>query len=131
VASDYLETSQSDAQEISKTLQLVDTLLASEKLSQLYEGDATELRKNVRKILVNIRTDIENLGELEKSDTFKTDPTLANRRYQLMKNVETAKIDFEFDIFPALEKLTKQVVEKSQQNPPLQVEEDALPPSPP
>jgi hypothetical protein len=131
VASDYLETSQSDAEEMSKTLQQVDTLLASEKLEQFYKGDATELRKNVRKMLVNIRTDLEALGNLEKDDPFKTDPTLANQRYRLIKNIETAKIDFEFEIVPALEKLTKQIVEDSQQNPPEQVDEETLPPPPP
>lgn len=130
VASDYLESSQRDAEEITKTLQQVDTLLASEKLHQLYQGDAAELRKNVRKMLVNVKTDLEALGNLEKDDPFKTDPTLANQRYKLIKNIETAKIDFEFEIIPALEKLTKQIVETSKQNPPAQVDEKALPPPP-
>ncbi len=130
MASDYLESSQSDAEEIAKTLQQVDVLLGNEKLNQLYEG-AAELRKNVRKMLVNIKTNLEALGNLEKEDPFKTDPTLANQRYKLIKQIETTKIDFEFDIVPALEKLTRQVVEKSKQNPPEQVDEKALPPPPP
>jgi hypothetical protein len=131
VASDYLESSLSDAEEIAKTLQQVDALLGSDKLDQLYKGDAAELRKNVRKMLVNIKTDLEALGNLEKDDPFKTDPTLANQRYKLIKNIETAKIDFEFEIVPALEKLTRQVVETSKQNPPQQVNEETLPPPPP
>lgn len=131
MASDYLESSLSDAEEIAKTLQQVDALLGSDKLDQLYKGDAAELRKNVRKMLVNIKTDLEALGNLEKDDPFKTDPTLANQRYKLIKNIETAKIDFEFEIVPALEKLTRQVVETSKQNPPQQVNEETLPPPPP
>lgn len=130
VASEYVESSQGDAEEIAKTLQQVDTLLASEKLHQLYQGDAAELRKNVRKMLVSIRTDLEALDNLEKEDPFKTDPTLANQRYKLIKNIESAKVDFEFEIVPALEKLTRQVVETSKQNPPAQVDEQALPPPP-
>jgi hypothetical protein len=130
VASDYLESSQNDAEEIAKTLQQVDMLLGSEKLNQLYEG-AAELRKNVRKMLVNIRTALEALGNLEKEDPFKTDPSLANQRYKLIKNIETAKIDFDFEIVPTLEKLTRQVVENSKQNPPEQVDEQTLPPPPP
>ncbi|GAB4451401.1 MAG: hypothetical protein OHK0041_14180 [Anaerolineales bacterium] len=131
MASDYVESSLGDAEEIAKTLQQVDALLGSDKLNQLYQGDAAELRKNVRKMLVNIKTDLEALSNLEKDDPFKTDPTLANQRYKLIKNIETAKIDFEFEIVPALEKLTRQVVETSKQNPPEQVNEETLPPPPP
>lgn len=131
MASDYLESSLHDAEEIAKTLQQVDALLGSDKLNQLYQGDAAELRKNARKMLVNIRTDLETLDNLEKADPFKTDPSLANQRYKLIEKIETTKIDFEFEIVPALEKLTRQVVENSKQNPPEQVNEETLPPPPP
>ncbi len=130
MASGYLEHSQQEAQEIAHALQQIDTLLGSEKLGQVYQGDILEIRRKVRTLLGNIRTDLAALAEVEASDLFKSDPTQANRRYLLIKNIESAKIEFEFDVLPALEKITRQAVENSKINPPQQIDESALPPLP-
>jgi hypothetical protein len=130
VTSNYQETSEHEAEEIAKTLRQVDTLLASEKLSDVYESDVQKLRGNVRKMLLNISTHIQTLSALEDDVIFKTDPSFANQRHRLINLIETAKIDFEFDIVPALEKLTKQVIANSKQEPPTQVDESKLPPPP-
>jgi hypothetical protein len=131
MSNNYLETSQRDAEEMSKTLQHVDNLLASDKLDQLYEGDAAELRRKVKTMLMSVNTRLHELSDLEEKDVFKTNPVFATQRHQLIEGIESAKIDFEFDIVPALEKLTKKVVQNSKENPPEQVDEKALPPPPP
>jgi len=125
-----MESSQDEAREIAKTLQQIDLLLASNKLGEVHPSDVSKLRGSVKKLYVSISTDLKTLSSLEEDVLFKTDPSFATQRHQLIKSIETAKIDFEFDIVPALEKLTKQVIEESKQNPPTQVDEKELPPSP-
>ena len=125
----YMQASRSEAEEIAATLKQLDVLLASDKLGTIYAADATELRRSVRKMLATVNTDVEALANIERNDIFKHDPTLAQHRYQLIKDIETTKIDFEFDIVPALERLTKEVVEQAKQNP-ASVDESTLPPTP-
>ncbi len=117
MASDYLNSSQAEAKDIAKTLRQVDLLLASNKLRDVYQSDATELRRKVKTMLADINTSLNDLSDLEAKHIFKTNPVFATQRHQLIERIETAKIDFEFDIVPALESLTRQVVENSKQNP--------------
>lgn len=131
MAEDYTETSRNEAERIAATLKQLDVILASDKMSALNVGDVTELRRSVRKMLIGFNTDLEGLANIERDDIFKTNPVFATQRHQLIKNIETAKIDFEFDIVPTLEKLTKQVVQHFKRNPPATVDESALPPAPP
>jgi len=126
----YIEGVDGDADKFADVLRHLDSILASDKLQESYEQDATELRRDVKKMLINVNTDVSNLKEIESSDVFKTDPTLANRRYTLIKSVESAKVDFEFDILPKFEKLTIVVVQAVKRNPPASVDENKLPPLP-
>lgn len=130
MSDDYLDNTQREAEEIAKTLRQVYELLGNDKLNAVYKGDATELRSKMRDLLGNINTNINELAKLDSADVFDDDPTLARRKHILIEGIETAKIDFEFEIVPALEKLTKQVIENSKQDPPAKVDDSTLPPSP-
>src|SRR5262245_54384196 len=131
MSEEYTESISGDAYMFSDLLKHLDSILASDKLQESQEELAPELRRDVKKMLVNVNTDVANLKEIESSDVFKTDPTLANRRYILIKSIESAKVDFEFDILPKFEKLTKAVVQTAKQNPLASVDESKLPPPPP
>ena len=129
--SNYLETSERDAKEMAKTLKQIRGLLESDKLRSVYEGDATELLDKVKKVLENFNSARESLASLEEDTIIKTDPSFNNQRNQFIRRIEKAKIDFEYDIVPALEKVTRQVVENSKQNPSAQVDTSKLPPPSP
>lgn len=128
---DYLESTAQEAQEIADTLKQLDTLLASEKLAVLSADDVNNLRRDVRKMLISMSADVESLASLERETVIKTDPSFVSLRHQLIKSVETAKVDFEFNIVPVLQKLTSQAVQQVKENPPETVDESTLPPPPP
>ena len=125
---ELLDKGQQEAQQLSGTLKDLDRLL--EKVSASYPDDISNLRRTVKKMLVGVNTDVELLANLEKEDIFKTNPVFATQRYQVIKNMEEIQIDFEFEILPALEKITRRTVEQTKQNPPAALDESTLPAPP-
>ncbi|MDR7521521.1 MAG: hypothetical protein QN168_03555 [Armatimonadota bacterium] len=127
---DYQQASRKEADQILKTLVQLDTLLASDRLNRVYASDVSDLRARVADVLERFRTNLENLAEVDRADVFKTDPTLATRRYVLIGNIEASKVVFETEIVPALDRLTSQVVEQARTHPPATLDTSALPPPP-
>jgi hypothetical protein len=131
MAEEYTEVSRRNAEQIAATLKQLDMILASDKIATPPTGDITELRGRVRKLLVDINSDLEALANIDRQDVFKTNPVFATQRYQLIRNAETSKIAFEFEILPSLQTLTKRVVEEVKQKAPERADVAALPPHPP
>lgn len=127
---DYKEASRKEAEQIAKTLTQLGKLLESDRLITVYASDASELRAKVSDLLARFRTNLEYLAEVDRADIFKTDPALAPRRYVLIGNIEAAKIAFESEVVPALDRLTSQVVEQARAHPPASLDVSALPPAP-
>jgi hypothetical protein len=113
----YGNKAQLEAEKIADSLKQLDNLLNSENLVKIYAGDLNELRRNIRRLLISLNADLESLKSIEKDDIFRTNPIYATQRYQLIRTIETTKVDFEFDIFPTLQKLTKEALEGAKQNP--------------
>jgi hypothetical protein len=126
----YSDDSQKEVEQIANALKQLDTILASDKISTMYEGDLTQLRASVKELLISIDTNISVLKDLEQRDIFGTNPSLAGDRYALIRRIEENKKDFEFDIVPEIGKLTKQAVQYAKRNPPTSVDESKLPPVP-
>jgi hypothetical protein len=127
MAEDFKATSRREAEQIATTLTQLDMLLASEKLTDLYASDAGELRTRVSDLLAKFRTNLENLAEVDRADVFQTDPTLANRRFVLIGNIEAAKISFETEAVPALDRLLSRAIEHAKASPPVTLDVSALP----
>ena len=130
MADDYKDASRKEAEQIKKTLIQLDGLLKSDKLSTVYASDASELRERVSELLKTFRQSLENLAQVDRDDVFKTDPTLAGRRFTLIGHIESAKVEFETEVVPALAQLTDQVVEQAKASPPPKLDVSALPPPP-
>jgi hypothetical protein len=130
MADDYKDASRKEAEQIKKTLIQLDALLKSDKLATMYASDASDLRAKVADLLEKFRTSLENLAQVDRDDVFKTDPTLAQRRFILIRNIESAKVEFETEAVPALAQLTDQVVEQAKVSPPAELDVSALPTPP-
>lgn len=127
---DYKEASRKEAEQIAKTLKQLDTLLETDRLDTVYATDASELRAKVSELLRSFNTSLQNLAEVDRADVFKTDPTLAGRRYVLIGDLEAAKIVFDSEVLPALARLTSRIVEQAKADPPATLDVSALPPAP-
>ena len=123
----YIEDARQEATELAAALTELDNLLSNEKVAADVPADVTPLRKNIKKMLVDLKTSIEAMSGVETADYFGTDPTFAQQRIQLMNRIEQAKIDFEFDILPVLKKTITVMAAKAKaaENP--QVNAQALP----
>lgn len=115
---DYSEDSKLESAKIADTLKQLDNILANENLKQTYNVDITNLRGDVRKLLSSFNANIVSLDNIEREDVFKTNPMFATQRYQLIKFIEDAKIEFQFKIVPAVDALTRQILSQAKQNPP-------------
>jgi len=115
---EYLDAGRDDADHIKDTLGQLDELLKSPNLAAGYADEVVALRRKVSEILAELRTDLAALAEAERDDVLRVDPTLATRRFQLIRRIETAKIAYEFDVLPALEKLTKEILQQTKQSVP-------------
>jgi hypothetical protein len=110
-------------------LKQLDSLLTNNNnLTRIYADDLNELRKNVRKLLIDFNTNIQQLKNIEQEDAFKTNPIYATQRFQIIRNIETAKVDLEFDLAPVVEKITKQLIQLAKQNPSNSLDVNSLPP---
>jgi hypothetical protein len=127
---DYKEASRKEAEQIARTLKQLDTLLDSGRLDTVYATDAGDLRAKVSELLKSFKTNLQNLSEVDRADVFRTDPTLAGRRYLLIGELESAKIVFDSDVLPALTRLTSRIVEQAKAAPPAELDVSALPPPP-
>jgi len=81
MAEEYTEAMRREAKKIATTLKQLDALLASEKLGALLAEDVTELRRNVRKMLVGVNSDREAPANIESEDIFKTNPVFATHDF--------------------------------------------------
>jgi hypothetical protein len=113
----YIEEERTGSQKIAESLKQLHNLLESEKLARIYHGDIAELRRNVRRLLIGFNADLESLKRVESDDVFKTNPIFATQRHQLIRNIEIAKVDFEFDVLPKIETLTKDALQEAKRNP--------------
>lgn len=125
---DYKEASRKEAEQIARTLEQLDNLLDSGRLDTVYATDVSGLRAKVSELLKSFNTNLQNLAEVDRADVFKTDPTLAGRRYFLIGEIEGAKIMFDSDVLPALTRLTRRIVEQAKAAPPTELDVSALPP---
>ena len=126
----FTESSRKEAEQIMATLIQLDKLLASNRLSTVYASEATDLRATVSDLLVRFRTNLENLAEVDRADVFKTDPTLANRRFVLIGNIEAAKTVYETQVLPDLDRMTARVIEQAKAGAPASLDVSGLPPAP-
>jgi hypothetical protein len=118
--------SDSTAKDLADALSQVDEILRSHAYDDLEAADVTALRARVRRSLVSIRTDVEALSRLDADDVFRTNPVYATQRYQLITNIEQTKLDFEFDIAPALHKLACAGLERARLDPAADLDSEVL-----
>ena len=128
MADGYIASSREEAEQIAETLKQLDAILAGEGAAALEAGDLSGLRRDVRKMLVGVRTDLEALAAIDREDVFKTNPVFATQRHQLIQKIESAKIDFEFDILPAITRLTEAAAAKVAGAPAGPIDPKKLPP---
>jgi hypothetical protein len=119
MAVEHSGASGSTAQDLADALAQLDELLASQAYDDVQAADVAALRARVRRGLVSMRTDLEALSRLDADDVFRTNPVFATQRYQLITSLEQTKLDFEFDLAPALEKLASASIEQARRRPPV------------
>jgi hypothetical protein len=118
--------SDSTAKDLADALTQLDEILRSHAYDDLEVADVTALRARVRRSLVSIRTDLGALAQLDADDVFKTNPVFATQKYQLITNIEQTKIDFEFEIAPALHKLACASLERARMDPTADLDTEVL-----
>lgn len=108
----------SDIEEVEKIKEIVteldkyiDAMGNKPELQDIYE-DTEELRDKIKSDLILLKTDIRDLKRIDETDFYGTDPSLANQRRNVIKNIEKIKIDIEVDIYPKVEKITKDLLIK-------------------
>ena len=108
----------SDIEEVEKIKEIVteldkyiDAMGNKPELQDIYE-DTVELRSKIKSDLVSLKTDIRDLKRIDETDFYGTDPSLANQRRNVVKNIEKIKIDMEVDIYPKVENMTKDLLIK-------------------
>lgn len=89
----------------------IDAMGNKPELQDVY-GDTGELRDKIKSDLVSLKTDIRDLKRIDETDFYGTDPTLASQRRNVIKNIEKIKIDIEVDVYPKVEKITKDLLIK-------------------
>ena len=107
-----------DIEEVNKIKEIVteldkyiDAMGNKPELQDIYE-DTEELRDKIKSDLIRLKTDIRDLKRIDETDFYGTDPTFANQRRNVIKNIEKIKIDIEVDIYPKVEKITKDLLIK-------------------
>ncbi len=122
-----LEAAANETRQIAGTLQELDNILGTDKLRSLSTESVAELRRSVRNMLISIRTDLTALEAIKRDDIYGTNPVFAGQKHVLIQRIETTKVDFEFDVVPAVEKLTKQMIEQVKQTPAALVDTSTAP----
>jgi len=129
MAEGYIESSkEKDATQLADTLKQIDSLLQSNNIPETYQKEVLDLRKDVRKLLVDINTSLEMLSNIEKEDILKTDPTFATQKFKIIRTIEDTKVNFEFDVLPKMKKITEELIVETKENPPESLDYEALPP---
>ena len=116
MAVEYSGASREAAQEIADALTRLDDVLAAGTFDATAADDLAALRARVRRELVSVRTDLQALGQIDADDVFKTNPVFATQRYQIITSIEQTRIDFEFEVVPALQKFARQNVDRAKQH---------------
>jgi hypothetical protein len=88
------------------------------ELDDIYE-DTKELRSKLKSSLEYLRTDIRDLRRIDETDFYGTEPALAGQRRRVIMEIEKIKTDIELEVYPKVEKITKDML----------IKEDALMPN--
>lgn len=103
------------AKELDNQLADLLSLTSREDFADLYDGDIDETRKLLKKHLVTVRVDIDQIANVEKENFFPGNPIFEDIKRKLDKDIHTIGVDIEFDIYPQLESTAKQLAEKAKQ----------------
>ena len=111
------DTPQTDAGRIAATLRALSDVLGNSTLGAK-TGDVTALQRRVTEVLTVLNTNDHLIAGINAADTFGTDPSLALQRARLTREIEAAKIDYQFEILPKLVRLTTDVLEQAKETGP-------------
>jgi len=101
------------AEELEGQLSELLHLVNHEDFADLYDGDVTKTKTLLKDHLKTLRTDMQQMSEVEKAGFFAGDPRFDNVKRALIQDIESIGVDLEFEINPKLEAIAKQLGEKA------------------
>ena len=127
----YIHDSRQESKLIADTLTQLNNVLSNDKLKTVYSldvGEIDSLKEIVAKMLNKINTDTAYLDFIKGEDVFGTDPTFAGQRHKMIASIESISTDFQFNIFPKIERITDQVLQQAKEKPDTPLDYTTIPP---
>jgi len=101
------------AKEFERQLSELLSLVNHKDFASIYDGDVDETKALLKKHLITLRVDMQQMSDVDEANFFAGDPRFYHANRPLILDVEAIGVDLEFEINPKLESTARQLAEKA------------------